>query len=147
MAKNSVEDWSTTAANNTDIGGTNIGEHCALSGINNAIRKVMAQTKQKFDDVHSSTQETLNGIQAQVNINAENSAPATTEKIGTVKLVDEINDTTDDYDAAVHTVATPKAVADYVRNSSDYGTLDDEELESGPSAETPQMVEEEEGEL
>ena len=137
MAKNSVEDWSTTAANNTDIGGTNIGEHCALSGINNAIRKVMAQTKAKFDDVQTSTQTTLEGIKNQVNINAENSAPATTVKNGTVKLVDEINDTTDDYDSSVSTVATPKAVVEYIRASSDYGTLDDESLGESEGSEEP----------
>lgn len=45
MAKNSVADWSTTAANNTDVGGVNIGEGCPPSGINNAIRTVMAQVK------------------------------------------------------------------------------------------------------
>lgn len=43
MAKNSVADWSATAADNTDIGGTNIGEGCSPSGINNAIRELMAQ--------------------------------------------------------------------------------------------------------
>lgn len=45
MAKNSVADWSATAADNTDIGGTNIGEGCSPSGINNAIREMMAQVK------------------------------------------------------------------------------------------------------
>ena len=47
MAKNSVADWDTDPDNNTDIGGTNIGEGCASAGINNAIRKVMAQIKTK----------------------------------------------------------------------------------------------------
>lgn len=45
MAKNKVSEWSTTAANNTDIGGINIAEGCAPSGINNAIRELMAQVK------------------------------------------------------------------------------------------------------
>lgn len=44
MAKNNVSDWSTTANDNSDAGGANIAEHCAPSGINNAIRSVMAQT-------------------------------------------------------------------------------------------------------
>jgi len=45
MAKNKVSEYSSTAANNTDIGGINIAEGCAPSGINNAIRELMAQIK------------------------------------------------------------------------------------------------------
>lgn len=45
MAKNKVSEWSSTPANNTDIGGINIAEGCAPSGINNAIRELMAQVK------------------------------------------------------------------------------------------------------
>jgi len=45
MAKNKVSEYSATASNNTDIGGINIAEGCAPSGINNAIRELMAQLK------------------------------------------------------------------------------------------------------
>ena len=45
MAKNKISEWSSTAANNTDIGGIDIAEGCAPSGINNAIRELMAQVK------------------------------------------------------------------------------------------------------
>jgi hypothetical protein len=45
MPKNKVSEWSSTPANNTDIGGVNIDEGCAPSGINNAIRELMAQVK------------------------------------------------------------------------------------------------------
>ncbi len=45
MPKNKVSEYSATAANNTDIGGINIAEGCAPSGINNAIRELMAQIK------------------------------------------------------------------------------------------------------
>jgi hypothetical protein len=45
MAKNKISEYSSTAANNTDIGGINIAEGCAPSGINNAIRELMAQLK------------------------------------------------------------------------------------------------------
>jgi len=48
MAKTSVDQWDEIASNNTDIGGTNIDEGCAPSGINNAIRAVMAQIKAWF---------------------------------------------------------------------------------------------------
>lgn len=45
MAKNKVSEYSSTASNNTDIGNINIAEGCAPSGINNAIRELMAQLK------------------------------------------------------------------------------------------------------
>jgi hypothetical protein len=45
MPKNKVSEYSATASNNTDIGGINIAEGCAPSGINNAIRELMAQLK------------------------------------------------------------------------------------------------------
>jgi microcystin-dependent protein len=45
MPKNKVSEWSPTPSNNTDIGGINIAEGCAPSGINNAIRELMAQVK------------------------------------------------------------------------------------------------------
>jgi hypothetical protein len=45
MSKDKVSEWSSTPSNNTDIGGINISEGCAPSGINNAIRELMAQVK------------------------------------------------------------------------------------------------------
>jgi microcystin-dependent protein len=45
MAKTKVSEWSATPADNTDVGGIDINEGCAPSGINNAIRDVMAQIK------------------------------------------------------------------------------------------------------
>lgn len=45
MAKNKISEWSSTPANNTDVGGIDIAEGCAPSGINNAIREIMAQVK------------------------------------------------------------------------------------------------------
>ena len=42
MAKNSITDYDNVAANNTDIQSVDIDEGCAPSGINNAIREVMA---------------------------------------------------------------------------------------------------------
>lgn len=45
----SVDDWSTTADENTSISGINIGEHCPAANINDAIREMMANTKDAFD--------------------------------------------------------------------------------------------------
>jgi len=49
MAKNKISEFSSTPANNTDIAGINIAEGCAPSGINNAIRELMAQLKDQQD--------------------------------------------------------------------------------------------------
>ncbi len=45
MAKTKISEFSSTPANNTDINGINIAEGCAPSGINNAIRQLMADLK------------------------------------------------------------------------------------------------------
>jgi len=42
MAKNSIRDYSNTAASNTDVQNQNIDEGCSPANINNAIREVMA---------------------------------------------------------------------------------------------------------
>jgi hypothetical protein len=48
MAKTKISEWSATPANNTDIDGINIAEGCAPSGINDAIREMMAQVKDLY---------------------------------------------------------------------------------------------------
>lgn len=45
MAKTKISEFSSTPANNTDIDSINIAEGCAPSGINDAIRELMAQLK------------------------------------------------------------------------------------------------------
>jgi hypothetical protein len=45
MPKTKISEFSTTPANNTDIDSINIAEGCAPSGINDAIRELMAQLK------------------------------------------------------------------------------------------------------
>jgi len=44
MPKTSWNDYSATAANNTDVDSVNIAEGCSPAGINNAIREIMAHT-------------------------------------------------------------------------------------------------------
>ena len=51
MPKVKISEWSSTPANNTDIDSINIAEGCAPSGINDAIRELMAQVK----DLYSGT--------------------------------------------------------------------------------------------
>ena len=45
MAKTKISEYDVNASNNTDIDGININEGCTPSGINNAIREVMAHLK------------------------------------------------------------------------------------------------------
>lgn len=60
MAKNKISEWSSTASNNTDVGGIDIAEGCAPSGINNAMREMMAQIKDMQSGADSDTF-TVNG--------------------------------------------------------------------------------------
>lgn len=45
MAKTKISEYDSTAANNTDVDGVNLAEGCPPSGINNAVREVMAHLK------------------------------------------------------------------------------------------------------
>lgn len=45
MAKNSIRDYDATSGNNTDVQSVDISEGCAASGINNALREIMADLK------------------------------------------------------------------------------------------------------
>ena len=55
MAKNSITDYSKTAASNTDIQSVDIAEGCLPSGINNAIRELMADLADMNDGTVSLT--------------------------------------------------------------------------------------------
>ena len=61
MSKNKVSEWDSNPANNTDVGGVNIGEGCPPSNINNAIRMTMSQIKE-LQDGSSSDPVTINGL-------------------------------------------------------------------------------------
>jgi hypothetical protein len=49
MPKNKISEYSSTAADNTDIGGINIAEGMAPSDVNNALREQMSQLKEFLD--------------------------------------------------------------------------------------------------
>lgn len=49
MPKNKLSEYSSTAGDNTDIGGINIAEGMAPSDVNNAMREQMAQLKEFID--------------------------------------------------------------------------------------------------
>lgn len=57
-----VEDWSTTAAGNTTVGTVNIAEGMSPSGVNNAIREVMAQVRQNRDTERTYVDAQVGGV-------------------------------------------------------------------------------------
>lgn len=79
MAKNSFADWDTTANNNTDVAGINIAEGCAPSGINNAMRAIMAQLKGGVDGevVYAAKSTNYTAVAADKNAHLRFSAAAT----------------------------------------------------------------------
>lgn len=52
-----VGEWDTDADNNTDVGGINIAEGMAPSGVNNAMREIMAQIRGFFNREISTVEE------------------------------------------------------------------------------------------
>jgi len=63
MAKNKISEYSSTAANNTDVANINIAEGCSPSNINNSIRAVMSHLK-NFQDGSSGDSLTIAGALA-----------------------------------------------------------------------------------
>ena len=55
MPKNKISEYSSTAGDNTDIGGINIGEGMAPSDVNNALREQMSQLKEFLDGTSGDT--------------------------------------------------------------------------------------------
>ena len=62
MAKNSITDYSKTAASNTDIQSVDIDENCLPSGINNAIRELMADLAGVNDGTVSLTSPSFSSV-------------------------------------------------------------------------------------
>lgn len=62
-------DWSTTPADNSTIGSTNVAEGCDPGGINNAIRELMAACK-TFDDNKADPAALVTLLNSVISINA-----------------------------------------------------------------------------
>jgi hypothetical protein len=78
MPKTKISEYSSTAGDNTDIGGVNIAEGCAPSGINDAIRTQMAQLKNFITGTSGDTLTSAKIVATTAEItNASVSGPAT----------------------------------------------------------------------
>ena len=108
MAKNSVSDWSTTAADNTDVGGVNIAEGCAPSGINNAIRAVMSQIKTWTATLLTTTAATFSASD-QATMRANISASLKGHLYG-LTLSNNVTDATNDIDIAAGEAASTETI-------------------------------------
>lgn len=107
MAKNSIRDYSATSSLNTDVQSVDISEGCAASGINNALREIMADLK----DVSSGTiaLETPSADQLNVdNIRIDGNTISSTDTNGDITL---------DPDGTGDTVMTGPASATPVTNA------------------------------
>ena len=81
-----VQDWSSTADENTSIDGINIAEHCPAKNINNAIRSVMASVKKNDASVvHTAGAETITGTKTFTETIAGTAAAA--EKLATARTI------------------------------------------------------------
>lgn len=76
MAKNSIRDYSNTAASNTDVQGQNVDEGCSPANINNAIREVMADLADVNDGTISLVSPDFNSATLGVSPNAGRSIDA-----------------------------------------------------------------------
>jgi hypothetical protein len=106
MPKTKISEFSSTPANNTDIDSINIAEGCAPSGINDAIRELMAQLK---DFQAGTAGDPFNGATAGAH---NGTVGATTPAAGTFTTLESTGNTTLG-DAAADTV-TVNGTANFV---------------------------------
>lgn len=106
MARTKISEFSATAADNTDIDNINIAEGCAPSGINNAIRELMAQLKDMqtgasgdtftLTTVNSTTVDTTNLEVSNIKAKDGTAAGSIADSTGVVTLTN-LTGTTADY--------------------------------------------------
>jgi len=127
MAKNSVRDFDATAANNTDIQSVDIAENCAPSGINNAIRELMADIKDvsagtvalespQADSMTVTGDLTVDTSTLKVDSTNNKVGIGTTSGFGELNVKNSIQLYNDNVDGASHTDATIGEISSQVRN-------------------------------
>jgi hypothetical protein len=105
MARTKISEFSATPGDNTDIDGIDIAEGCAPSGINNAIRELMAQLKDMqtgasgdtftLTTVNSTTMDTTNLEVTNLKAKDGTSAGSIANSTGVVTLASTVLTTTD----------------------------------------------------
>ena len=96
MSKTKISEYSSTAADNTDIGGVNIAEGCPPSSINDAIREQMSQLKEFLDGSSGDTITTAKIVATTAEILSGMSVTGTATFNSSVVLSSTLNATTID---------------------------------------------------
>lgn len=100
MPKNKLSEYSSTAGDNTDIGGINIGEGMAPSDVNNAIREQMSQLKEFIDGSSGDTITTAKIVATTATILSGQSVTGTATFNSAVVLSSSVTGTTASFSGA-----------------------------------------------
>jgi|SRR5210317_80960 len=132
MAKTKISQYDSTAANNTDIDGINIAESCPPSGINNAIREVMAHLKDFQSGVSGDTLPIASGGTG----TSTASGARTSLGLGALAVKDTIATTDIDADAVTNAKIADDSIDSehYVDGSIDTAHIADDQITSAKIA-------------
>ena len=132
MAKTKISEYDSTASNNTDVDGINIAESCPPSGINNAIREVMAHLKDLQSGVSGDTIPVASGGTGATTA----SGARTNLGLGTVSTLNSIATANIDADAINGTKIADDSIDSehYVDGSIDTAHLADDAVTSSKIA-------------
>ena len=126
MAKTKISEYDSTAANNTDVDGINIAESCPPSGINNAIREVMAHLKDWQSGASGDTLSVASGGTGSTTA----SGARTNLGLGTVSTLNSIATANIDADAVTNAKIADDSIDSehYVDGSIDTAHIADDQI-------------------
>ena len=132
MAKTKISEYDVVAANNTDVDGINIAESCPPSGINNAIREVMAHLKDWQSGVSGDTLPVASGGTGSTTA----SGARTNLGLGTVSTLNSIATANIDADAVTNAKIADDSIDSehYVDGSIDTAHIADDQITSAKIA-------------
>jgi hypothetical protein len=132
MAKTKISQYDSVSANNSDIDGINIAESCPPSGINNAIREVMAHLKDWQSGVSGDTLPVASGGTGSTTA----SGARTNLGLGTVSTLNSIATANIDADAVTNAKIADDSIDSehYVDGSIDTAHLADDAVTSAKIA-------------
>ena len=132
MAKTKISEYDSVSANNSDIDGINIAESCPPSGINNAIREVMAHLKDWQSGVSGDTLPVASGGTGSTTA----SGARTNLGLGTVSTLNSIATANIDADAVTNAKIADDSIDSehYVDGSIDTAHIADDQITSAKIA-------------
>ena len=132
MAKTKISQYDSVSANNSDIDGINIAESCPPSGINNAIREVMAHLKDWQSGVSGDTLPVASGGTGSTTA----SGARTNLGLGTVSTLNSIATANIDADAVTNAKIADDSIDSehYVDGSIDTAHIADDQITSAKIA-------------